>query len=117
MKIGDLARVTGVNVRLLRYYEDQGLLESVRTSGGHRTYAADAPARVGQIRALLGAGLPTKVIREVMPCFLDDGVGLQACVLDHVRSHLTDLDQRIDELQEARGALSELLDRSLAAAH
>lgn len=34
MKIGDLARETGVSPRLLRYYEEQGLLASERPSGG-----------------------------------------------------------------------------------
>ncbi|WP_433252810.1 MerR family DNA-binding transcriptional regulator [Actinomadura nitritigenes] len=38
MKIGDLSRETGVAVRLLRYYESQGLLTSERTEGGHHLF-------------------------------------------------------------------------------
>ncbi|MFB7240283.1 MerR family transcriptional regulator [Streptomyces sp. NPDC056269] len=64
MKIGELSRETGVSVRLLRYYEEQGLLASERTPGGQRTYGSDAPSVVRRIRALLGAGLPTRVIDE-----------------------------------------------------
>ncbi|WP_119731563.1 MerR family transcriptional regulator [Thermomonospora amylolytica] len=115
MKIGELARATGVNVRLLRYYEEQGLLSSHRTEGGHRQYSADAPATVVRIRTLLAAGLPTKVIRELMPCFIGDGPELDACVLDHLRTQLADLDTRINELQQARASLSDLLDASTRA--
>ncbi|WP_199550512.1 MerR family DNA-binding transcriptional regulator, partial [Streptomyces sp. N35] len=43
MKIGQLSAETGVSVRLLRYYEEQGLLASARTPGGHRGYGAGAP--------------------------------------------------------------------------
>ncbi len=45
MKIGDLARETGVSPRLLRYYEEQGLLTSHRVGGGHRRYADDGVPR------------------------------------------------------------------------
>jgi DNA-binding transcriptional MerR regulator len=115
VRIGELARKAGVSVRLLRYYEEQGLLASQRTSGGHRDYAADTPVAVGRIRALLAAGLPTKVIRDLMPCFVGDGPELDACVLDHLRTQLVDLDTRIADLQGARTSLADLLDASTRA--
>lgn len=68
MKIGDLARETGASTRMLRYYEEQGLLRSERSGGGHRRYAEDTPAAVRNIRGLLAAGLPTHLIREILPC-------------------------------------------------
>ncbi|NUT38190.1 MAG: MerR family transcriptional regulator [Hamadaea sp.] len=113
MKIGDLAAASGVTVRLLRYYEEQGLLTADRTTGGQRTYADDAPDVVARIRLLLDAGLPTKVIRDVLPCFVDDA-RLDACVRDHLRTRLTELDERIGGLQQARTALSGLLAGAVA---
>ncbi|MEV0091354.1 MerR family transcriptional regulator [Streptomyces sp. NPDC050738] len=115
MKIGDLARETGVSVRLLRYYEDQGLLTSDRTDGGHRHYTAAAPTTVTQIRTLLAAGLPTKTIRDLMPCFLGDGPELDACVQEHLQTQLQKLDSRMTDLQHARTSLSALLDASTRA--
>lgn len=46
MRIGQLARRSGVSVRALRYYEEQRLLESARTSGGQRDYPDEALERV-----------------------------------------------------------------------
>lgn len=112
MKIGELSRETGVAVRLLRYYEAQELLTSHRSGGGHRQYGPEAPAAVARIRTLLAAGLPTAVIRELMPCFVADGTALQTCVLDHLRTRLAELDSRMADLTQARTALSDILDAS-----
>jgi DNA-binding transcriptional MerR regulator len=115
MKIGELSRETGVAVRLLRYYEAQELLTSHRSEGGHRHYGPEAPAAVARIRTLLAAGLPTRVIRELMPCFAGDGTELEACVLDHLKSQLTELDSRIADLTQARTALSDIFEASTRA--
>ncbi|MBT2207812.1 MerR family transcriptional regulator [Actinomadura sp. NEAU-AAG7] len=115
MKIGDLSRATGVDVRLLRYYEAQGLLTSRRSEGGHRHYGPEAPTAVARVRTLLAAGLTTKVIRELMPCFVGDGTELQACVLDHIRTQLTEMDTRIADLTQARTALAGILASSTQA--
>ncbi|MFD5317825.1 MerR family transcriptional regulator [Streptomyces sp. NPDC127098] len=109
MKIGELSRETGVAIRLLRYYEAQGLLAAERGEGGHRRYGPEAPVAVARIRALLAAGLPTRVIRSLMPCYSDDGTRLEPCVLDHLRDQAADLDTRIAELTEARAALGDIL--------
>jgi DNA-binding transcriptional MerR regulator len=115
MKIGELSRETGVSVRLLRYYETQGLLTSHRSEGGHRHYDSAAPATVARIRTLLAAGLSTKVIHELMPCFVGDGTELQACVLDHLRTQYAELDSRIADLTRARTALGDILEASTRA--
>jgi|SRR5689334_4470035 len=68
MRIGTLAERTGTSRRLLRYYEEQGLIGSQRSANGYRDYAESCVDKVIQIRGLLDAGLPTRVIREVLPC-------------------------------------------------
>lgn len=109
MKIGDLARATGVSPRLLRYYEEQGLLTSQRVGRGHRRYAEDAPVVVGHIRALLAAGLPTSAIREVLPCVERPGPRLQPCAAPTLREQLRGIDRKISTLQNARSSLTALL--------
>ncbi|CAA9292577.1 MAG: Transcriptional regulator, MerR family [uncultured Corynebacteriales bacterium] len=68
MRIGELARRTNVSARLLRYYEQQELLTPDRSGNGYRSYAQGAVERVAQIRGLLDAGLPTRLIKQILPC-------------------------------------------------
>ena len=65
MKIGDLARCTGVSVRMLRFYESQGLLTPARNAAGYRLYDEKDAAQVAKIRLLQKAGLALKDIRPI----------------------------------------------------
>jgi DNA-binding transcriptional MerR regulator len=110
MLIGQLARRTGTSERQLRYYERAGLLTSRRRANGYRDYDAGAEQTVGQIRALLAAGLSTHVIHRVLPCAVADG-SLRPCpgVVDALREHLARLDRRALELAEARDSLRRVI--------
>ncbi len=113
MRIGALARSTGVSERLLRYYEEQGLLRPVRRANGYREYDEPDIARVERIRALLAAGLPTTVIAQVLDCVHTDGGQLvpSPCpgMVGHLRREHTRIDEAIDQLQASRRALGALL--------
>ncbi|MFF7679975.1 MerR family transcriptional regulator [Actinacidiphila glaucinigra] len=52
VKIGELAAKTGVAPRLLRYYEEVGILTPFRSPNGYRMYGEPAIERVHQIREL-----------------------------------------------------------------
>ncbi|MEU7139884.1 MerR family transcriptional regulator [Nocardia sp. NPDC046473] len=109
MLIGELARRTSVSTRLLRYYEEQGLLQPQRDALGYRSYAADAPEQVGHIRDMLAAGLSTEDIRSLMPCAIDHvNKEIQACdmSLDVVESRHSDLDDKIAALERQRELLA-----------
>lgn len=67
MRIGELAARTGVSVRSLRYYEQQGLLAPQRTSAGQRLYAVEHEALVAQIQELFRAGFCSAVIGDLLP--------------------------------------------------
>src|SRR4051812_42535298 len=68
MRIGKLAERTETSQRLLRYYEEQGLIFPTRTGNGYRDYDERYVDRVAQIRGLLDAGLPTRMIKQLLPC-------------------------------------------------
>lgn len=68
MRIGELATKTGVSVRSLRYYEEQGLLAPGRSPSGQRHFPESAVDRVQLIQQLYAAGLPSKSILDLMPC-------------------------------------------------
>ena len=68
MKIGELARRTDISTRMLRYYEEQGLLTAERDDNGYRSYAESSAGQALQIRGLLDSGLTTEIIRDLLPC-------------------------------------------------
>ncbi|KOT65426.1 MerR family transcriptional regulator [Streptomyces rimosus] len=108
MLIGELSRRTGVSPRLLRYYEEQGLLEARRAPNGYRYYDDDTLLTVRQVRALLEAGLTTEVIRAVLPCARGEQPKFEMCVdVQAILSQaLEATDERIDDLQRSRSTLA-----------
>ncbi|MFF0017592.1 MerR family transcriptional regulator [Streptomyces sp. NPDC005374] len=120
MLIGELSRRTGVAARLLRYYDEQGLLCPERDSSGYRVYASDAPYVVARIRGMLAAGLNTEAIREMLPCATgtgtDTGPGIDPCpeVLRTMTTHLQRMDADIEELRRRRAELAAFRDATEA---
>ncbi|MEU2714234.1 MerR family transcriptional regulator [Streptomyces sp. NPDC007205] len=110
MLIGELSRRTGVSERLLRYYERMELISSERRVNGYREYDDQTVERVRRIRALLAAGLPSRIIRQILPCTFDE-VTLRPCpgVLASLRSQLDVLDQRAADLDSARRLLRQTI--------
>ncbi|WP_152363465.1 MerR family transcriptional regulator [Microlunatus speluncae] len=98
MRIGELARRTGVSERSLRYYEQQGLLISDRTPGGHREFAERAVDRVIRIQELFAAGLHSKKIAELLPCMRDADGGPSEIATPQLVDDLTAERDRIDRL-------------------
>ncbi len=117
MKIGELAERSGVAPRLLRYYEEQGLLRPGRGENGYRDYPEAAVDRVAQIRGLIDAGLPTSIIRDMLPC-LDGPRALHPQSVDRemaarLRAERTRMDRRIGCLQRNRDAIDAYLEAAV----
>jgi DNA-binding transcriptional MerR regulator len=112
MRIGELAQLTGVSERSLRYYEEQGLLKPARMPSGYRDYAVSDVDVVRHIQLLLDAGLNTTFIREVLPCMVDTGDGLApGCpeLLPHLQKERDRITIAIDGLATARTLLDEVI--------
>ncbi|MFJ2672857.1 MerR family transcriptional regulator [Streptomyces sp. NPDC087525] len=112
MRIGEFSRRTGVSERLLRYYEEQGLLHPQRRSSGYREYREGDVAAVRQIRALLAAGLGTSLIAGVLPCMREDGdhlVPTCAEMLDDLHEARDRMTRAIDELRSSRDKLDAVI--------
>lgn len=112
IRIGELSRRSGVSPRLLRYYEEQGLLRPQRRPSGYREYAPSDVALVGRIRGLLAAGLSTATISSVLPCIRDDGQRLVPTCPDLVaelRRERDRIDQAINDLTTSRHILDTVI--------
>ncbi|MBF6298287.1 MerR family transcriptional regulator [Nocardia amamiensis] len=112
MRIGVLQRRTGVSQRLLRYYEEQGLLRPTRQASGYREYSESDVATVLHIRNLLAAGLSTTTIADLLPCMGSEGGRLIAdcpeLLIDLYRERER-ISSNIRELEAARSALDAVI--------
>jgi len=100
MRIGQLARQTGIPSTTLRYYEQAGLVPPPRrTDSGYRAYDEETLTRLAFIRAAQAVGLTLAQIRDVIA--IRDG-GRAPC--QHVRELVdrrrTEVRARIRELRQ-----------------
>ena len=115
MRIGELSRRTQTPTRLLRYYEEQGLVTPRRAENGYREYGEEAVDRVLQVRGLLDTGFPTRIIKEFLPC-LDRApeIHLHNAYPDKIElleTELARLEDRIRILEKNRHAIADYLER------
>ncbi|MEV7192911.1 MerR family transcriptional regulator [Streptomyces sp. NPDC093510] len=115
MRIGELAALAGVSVRSLRYYEQQGLLSSVRTPGGQRQYTERDAERVHFIQGLYAAGLSSRTIAELMPCADSPSEHNSDAALERMARERERITAQIDDLQRARDTLDTMV--TVARAH
>src|SRR6185437_2337947 len=115
MKIGELAERTGVSRRLLRYYEEQGLIIPGRALNGYREYVEAHVHVVLHITGLLDAGLPTRIISQLLPClnaqqtiYVSDVTPEMVATLRREQARLS---ERIECLARNRDAIADYLDK------
>lgn len=110
LRIGELEQRSGVPARMLRYYEEQGLVTPTRMANGYREYDEYLVDRVAKIRGLIDAGIPTRIIGNILPCLNQP----QNIVVDGADPELLEIlveerermSQKIDVLLQNRDAIS-----------
>ncbi|QWB22969.1 MULTISPECIES: MerR family transcriptional regulator [Streptomyces] len=108
LTIGDLARVTGLTVRTIRYWSDEGALPPVaRSAGGYRLYDAASVARLELIRTLRELGLGLADVRRVLAG--------ETTVARVAAAHVVALDAQISSLKVTRAVLSTVAKRGSSA--
>ncbi|MCX5095879.1 MerR family transcriptional regulator [Streptomyces sp. NBC_00365] len=115
MRIGEVAAEAGVSTRMLRYYEEQQLLESTRTPGGQRQYADGTVERVRLIHQFHAAGLPSRAIRKVLPCA--DARKATAELLDLLAAERDRIDRQMTDLQGVRDRLDDMITEAAQPGH
>ncbi|MGQ4377709.1 MerR family transcriptional regulator [Streptomyces sp. SAS_267] len=108
LTIGELARATGLTVRTIRYWSDEGVLAPVtRSAGGYRLYDASCVARLELIRTLRELGLGLDDVRRVLAG--------ERTVAEVAAAHVVALDARIRSLKVTRAVLSTVARRGSSA--
>jgi DNA-binding transcriptional MerR regulator len=115
VKIGKVAELTQVPARLIRYYEQQGLLAADRSPNGYRSYTEADVARVSRVAGLVQAGIPTRLVKVLMDAE-DAGARNEptcpAAVAEQLAVELEALDDRIACLTRSRDSVRAFLART-----
>lgn len=111
MKIGELSRRTDVSIRMLRYYESEGLLTPLRTSSGYRVYDDMALDTVERIKSLGTAGMTLPTIRQFLPCALEGRGVFEPCdeLKSTLRRQIALVEEKVAKLEESQAVLAHLL--------
>ncbi|MCG5219723.1 MerR family transcriptional regulator [Streptosporangium soli] len=100
--IGQLAKISGLPVKTIRFYSDSGVLpERERTAAGYRLYQDEDRARLETIRTLREIGVDLRTIRDLGARELRDVLSL----------HLRTVEAQLKALQRTRAVLRATLDR------
>ena len=104
--IGGLAKAVGVGVETVRYYQRRGLLaEPPRPQGEIRRYSDGDAKRLRFIRSAQAAGFTLNEIKELLDLDASDD---RARARELARARVSALDEKIEQMREARDALAAL---------
>jgi DNA-binding transcriptional MerR regulator len=110
LKIGEVARRSGLTVDTVRFYEKQGLLGKVRRrAGGMRIYDPEVVRRLDFVRAAVGLGFSLAEIGGLLALRVSSRTSCET-VRARAVAKLADVDARIGELTRMRTALASLAD-------
>jgi DNA-binding transcriptional MerR regulator len=115
VKISELSTKTGVAARMLRYYEEQGLIHPQRLANGYRDYDAYLVDRVTKIQGLVDSGVPTRIIGDILPCLNQPQEIIVRDADPELRAMLIDQRDSMLERITTLGQMSEALTRYIAA--
>jgi DNA-binding transcriptional MerR regulator len=111
MKIGTVSKETGIGIETLRFYERSGLLdEPLRTNSGYRLYSHEVFDRLAFIKQAQLLGFTLDEIRQLIA---EKRAGKSPCshVRDFVRRRLSELDERMLEMNRYRMELASALEQ------
>jgi MerR family copper efflux transcriptional regulator len=107
LKIGDVAKRTGLTVDTVRFYEKERLLGTVRRTSGIRRYDEAAVRRLEFVRKAVGLGFSLAEIRGLLSLRVSSRTSCEM-LRERALAKLDDVNARIAELARMRGALAQL---------
>jgi DNA-binding transcriptional MerR regulator len=108
MTIGQVAKLSGVGVETIRFYEREGLLNKPkRKESGYRLFEAEVVSRIKFIKRAKQLGFSLREIRELLSLRVDSRVSATE-VKKRVDSKIEQIDRRIYDLKKVRNALAQL---------
>ena len=109
LTIAEVAERSGVASSALRFYEDEGLIQSQRTDAGHRRYPRAVIRRVAFIVFAQRVGLTLDEIRVELAKLPQNRVPERSDWAKLSRGWTARIDERINELERLRAGLTECI--------
>lgn len=110
MNIGEAASASGVSAKMIRYYEETGVVPAARrTASGYRVYSEADIHTLRFIRHARDLGFPVEQIQELLALWRD-GSRASADVKRLALGHLETLERKIRELGQMSQTLRHLAD-------
>jgi MerR family redox-sensitive transcriptional activator SoxR len=106
LTIGDVASRSGVSPSALRFYEEEGLIVSRRTTGNQRRYERAVLRRIALIQAGRAAGIPLEQIRTALATLPAHRTPTRRDWDRLSRGWREDIDRRIATLEALRNRLT-----------
>ena len=111
MTIGQLAKLSGVGVETIRFYERKGLLiEPKRRESGYRQFDSESLDRLNFIQRGKRLGFTLAEIQELLSLEVKPGT-TKADVKALARAKLADVEEKLQMLHQIQHTLKELIDR------
>jgi len=108
LTIGKVAKLSGVNVETVRFYERKGLIERPPAKeSGYRQYPENVVGRIRFIKRAKELGFSLREIHELLLLRVEPGATC-ADVRKRATDEIADVDRRIGELSKIRKALERL---------
>ncbi|MGP3505322.1 Cu(I)-responsive transcriptional regulator [Acidovorax sp. PRC11] len=109
MNIGDAAKAAGVSAKMIRHYEQTGLLpEAERSESGYRLYSEREISVLRFIRQSRRLGFSMPQIAELIGQWGDSHRSSRQ-VKAIAERHLVDLEEKLKEIVEMKSALEQLV--------
>jgi Cu(I)-responsive transcriptional regulator len=108
MNIGQAATAAGVTAKMIRHYEQLGLIpEAARTDSGYRQYTAREVAVLTFIRQSRSMGFSIRQIAQLLTLWADDQRQSRE-VKALAAQHIAELDRKMQEMAQMKAALERL---------
>lgn len=110
MNIKEVADLSGLPAKTIRYYEDIGLVRPARGLNGYRAFAETDVHKLAFLARARSLGFSIEVCRALLALY-EDRDRASADVKRVAEEHLDSIDRKVRELQAMRSTLSDLVDR------
>jgi MerR family gold-responsive transcriptional activator of gol and ges genes len=108
MNIGEAAKISGVNAKLIRHYESIGIIpKASRSESGYRTYSKDDVHVLSFVKRARNLGFSMKEIKKLVSLWRNKSRA-SSDVKNLALAHIQEMEQKIRDLQEMTKTLKHL---------